>query len=363
MNKIVKARKRHYKGLLKRIHRKIKRNQLSTLTEEEQKLYDKFNEINEPNKFYRATYRKRMRMQVGQSNNFVTGIKNSGKYLPFIEDIFNEAKLPVELTRLIFVESMFNLRAYSKVGASGIWQFMRYTGKRFLEISFAVDERRDPITATHAAAKLLTANHKRLKTWPLAITAYNHGARGMERAARRVGTTNFIDIIDKYKSRTFGFASKNFYAQFLAAVEVESNQKFYFGEIEKHQPVIFKEFMIPDFLSFSAIPKHLDVSTKIIQSLNPALKSEVYSGHARIPKGYKLKVPLANYDTVVTKYAEIPQQFKHKVQKRRKYYRVKRGDSLWTISRRYRVSLRKLKNINNIRNHRRIRPGQLLILP
>ena len=104
---------------------------------------------------------------------------------------------------------------------------------------------------------LLKSNYERLQHWPLAVTAYNHGTLGMVRAVRRVGSANLKDIINNYRSRTFGFASKNFYAEFLAASEVRENYKKYFGDIQLDEEVRFKEFIVPDFLSLSAVQDYL----------------------------------------------------------------------------------------------------------
>ena len=118
------------------------------------------------------------------------------------------------------VESSFDPYAYSKVGAAGLWQFMRSTGRRFLRIDAAVDERLDPYRATEAAAQLLSYNYRLLGSWPLAITAYNHGAEGMRRAREQLGTDDIVRIVRDYHSPTFGFASRNFYVSFLAALTV-----------------------------------------------------------------------------------------------------------------------------------------------
>ena len=135
--------------------------------------------------------------------------------------------LPEELSVLPHVESSFQLRAYSSAGAAGIWQFTRGTGRLFMRVGYDVDERRDPILATYGAAKLLKKNYEVVGSWPLAITAYNHGLRGMQRAKKRHGT-NIVKIIENYRSRTFGFASRNFYPEFLAALHVVKNQNKWF---------------------------------------------------------------------------------------------------------------------------------------
>ena len=133
------------------------------------------------------------------------------------------------------VESSFNPRAYSKVGAAGLWQFMRSTGRRYMRIDGAVDDRLDPFRSTEAAAQLLAYNYRVLGTWPLALTAYNHGTAGMRRAKETLGTDDIVRIVRNYTSRTFGFASRNFYVSFLAALEIDRNPEKYFGSLQKDE--------------------------------------------------------------------------------------------------------------------------------
>ena len=118
--------------------------------------------------------------------------------------------MPVELSVLPHVESSFNPEAYSHVGAAGIWQFIRSTGKRYMQIDHLIDERMDPFASTKAAAKLLRHNYQLTQSWPLALTAYNHGVASMRRAINTLGTRDIAVIVRKYKGRAFGFASRNF---------------------------------------------------------------------------------------------------------------------------------------------------------
>ena len=101
-----------------------------------------------------------------------------------------------------------------------------------IRVDSVLDERLDPITATHGAARYLREALEKLESWPLALTGYNHGIAGMERAARRLGTKDMAVIIEKYKSRTFGFASRNFYVSFLAASDVNADPERYFGPVK-----------------------------------------------------------------------------------------------------------------------------------
>jgi membrane-bound lytic murein transglycosylase D len=155
-----------------------------------------------------------------------------------MERIFRAEGLPLELTRLPLVESCFDVEAYSKVGAAGIWQFMPATGRLYaMDVNDSVDERRDPIASTRAAARFLRHNYEALEdSWPLAITAYNHGPAGIRRAISATGTTDIGVIVGRYDGPAFGFASRNFYAEFLAALDVDRHREAWFGKLDVHQP-------------------------------------------------------------------------------------------------------------------------------
>src|SRR5262249_25405097 len=155
-----------------------------------------FDSIDEPDKFSAAAEPGRIRIQTGQKDKFLKAIAWSGRYLTPIENIFTSYGLPMELTRIIFVESMFNLKARSKVGASGIWQVMPGTGRLFMNVNSVADERNDPIEATHGAALLLKSNFETLGAWPLAVNAYNSGPQNLMNAKMELGTDD-IGIIAK----------------------------------------------------------------------------------------------------------------------------------------------------------------------
>ncbi|HIQ37982.1 MAG TPA: lytic transglycosylase domain-containing protein, partial [Desulfocapsa sulfexigens] len=154
-----------------------------------------------------------VRVQIGQKDRFLEGVIRSGAYMPEIREIFKKQGLPEDLAYLPHVESSFNPKAYSKAGASGIWQFTRSTGKQFLTINYALDERQDPILSSHAAASFLKNNYKLLGSWPLALTAYNYGPSGMLRA--KEAHLSYERIFSRYEKGHFKFASRNFYSEFL----------------------------------------------------------------------------------------------------------------------------------------------------
>jgi len=229
------------------------------LTSDEQRVWELFKGKQYPGAFRAAV--NNMRFQGGMRSRFAEGLVRSWSYLPEIEQIFVDAGLPLELTRLPHIESSFENRALSKVGAAGIWQIMPATGRRFLRVDRAVDERLNIGTATLAAARLLRENYEKLGTWPLAITAYNHGANGMKQAVDTVGTTDFGVIVQRYRGPLFGFASQNFYAEFLAALDVVQNYKQYFGDIlfaEPSRPVTLEARAVGELNPTMAAPPQIE---------------------------------------------------------------------------------------------------------
>ena len=234
---------------------------------------------------------KNIRVQIGQKDNIVDGLKNSFKYLPIIEDIFKENGLPWELTRIPFVESSFNIRANSKVGAIGIWQIMGDTGKNFMETKPVYDERYSPFKASAVAAKLLKENYESLKSWPLAITAYNHGPSGLKKASKQLRTKDIVTIISGYKGRTFGFASQNFYSEFLAALYVTVYYEKIFGHIEKGHPLSFYYVSIEKDIGVKDLSEISGLSVAELSSYNPEFSNKMLKGEVPVNKGRKVKLP------------------------------------------------------------------------
>ncbi|HWH77029.1 MAG TPA: lytic transglycosylase domain-containing protein, partial [Candidatus Binatus sp.] len=235
----------------------------------------------------------RIKSQRGAREQFVEGLKLSGRYIAQMQKIFREEGLPAELAYLPLVESSFNVRARSGVGAVGMWQFMPETGKKFMRIDAAVDERRDPMSSTRAAARLLKQNYQILRNWPLAITAYNHGTDGIFRGIKAVESDNLVDLIRRYQSPTFGFASKNFYAEFLAVVEIATNSEHYFPYLRQHRPMVLEDAALTRQTSLSAILKPAAISSRDFFEWNPALEP----GTRVVPSGYRVKLPADKVET------------------------------------------------------------------
>jgi membrane-bound lytic murein transglycosylase D len=185
-----------------------------------------------PSAYARAA--QNLRVQQGLSEQFHDSLLRSRYYRPRMEQVFARAGLPPELVALASVESGFSARVRSSAGALGIWQFTRSTGREFLKITRYRDDRLDPVRSTQAAAELLQSNYQALGTWPLAITAYNYGTGGMERAAAEFGS-DYMKIIQNYNGARFGFAVKNYYAEFLAADQVHRYENKYCPGIESEE--------------------------------------------------------------------------------------------------------------------------------
>lgn len=232
------------------------------------------------------------RTQTGLSDTFKKAAKIAYDYLPYMERIFKHYDIPTELTRIAFVESMFNVKARSKVGASGIWQFMPSTAKQFMVVNRLIDERNSPLKATAGAAQLLRHNYKRLGSWPLAITAYNHGAGGMRRAIRRVHSKNIEDIIKSYKSRSFGFASRNFYAEFLAAKDVFAG--IYAENVRKeNNPLNIINLKLKKPVSLHQLVKYTPLDESTIKRLNLCLSDKIFRKYRYrpLPPNFELIIP------------------------------------------------------------------------
>lgn len=233
---------------------------------------------------------KNLRVQTGQKNFFAEGLEVSPLYLSGMEEIFRNHKLPVELTRIPFVESSFNKHAVSKVGASGIWQFMDYTGKSFMIVSDHIDERHSPFKATDAAARLLKENHMILRrSWPLAVTAWNHGPSGLRRAMKAAESEDLGEIIANYQSRTFDFASSNFYCEFLAALYAEKYHDQIFQDLQYEKTLDLHTVKLARAISAKELLRRSGLAKEDFILYNPDLKRAV-ERNASIPRGFTLMV-------------------------------------------------------------------------
>lgn len=355
--KRIQDRQQHYQDILLRLAKGKRKN----LTEEERRVL-KLWPRNVSNTILHAAA-DRIRFQRGQANRFRQGLIRAGTYKPFILKTLKSLGLPPELAVLPHVESSFNPGAYSHAGAAGLWQFTRPTGRRFLRIDRLVDERLDPFKATVAAAQLLQHNYKVTGSWPLAITAYNHGEWGMQRAKEQVGTSDIVAIRQHYQSPTFGFASRNFYVAFLAALEIDTKAQHYFGPLQPHKPERSETIKLPDFVPVKALQRVLELDQTALKQGNSALLAPIWEGHKHVPQGYELRIPCTPSCRGAEAIASLAPWERFKKQIPDRFHKVERGQTLSHIAQRYRVKIRELMALNGLSNSHHIRIGQVLKLP
>ncbi len=362
------------------------------LDAEERKVWDLFAKDKDPRRFALAAEPARIRTQRGLRERFAEGVRISRRYLAEMEEVFRREGLPTQLTRLPLVESCFDIEAYSKVGAAGIWQFMPSTGRSYLSIAGVVDERRDPLRATRGAALHLKENYQALGSWPLAITAYNHGRAGVARAVRETGSSDIGVIVKRYRGPLFGFASRNFYAEFLAALEVERSYKDYFGDLQFDAPFKSDEIRLSEALGGHVAASCAAIPPEDLAALNPAVDSVVFRTGGNLPRGYLLRVPPGTAGAFQQRLAQIasdarvvavrPSKAKHGRDKASavrvatrsrgsegkraatayRTHKVTRGQTLSNIAEKYRVPLTKLRSANGLRGNS-VKAGQVLRIP
>jgi membrane-bound lytic murein transglycosylase D len=306
----------------------------------------------------------RIRFQLGLSDRFRQGLVRSGRWRDHVNSEFSRLGVPIALAALPHVESSYNPDARSHVGASGIWQFTRSTGRRFLQVDHILDERNDPFLATTAAGQLLAYNYSITGNWPMAITAYNHGLSGARRAMRQFGNNAYAEILRKYKSRTFGFASRNFYVAFLAAMHVDQDPRRYFPGLVADSPVDYAMMPLPAYIPADKLASTLNVRQRDLARYNPAVQPAVWQGTKHLPRNYMLRMPndmlsaslpqlLASLSADALFDKQLPDLF----------HTIRRGDTLSEIADEYDTRVSTLMALNNLSNGNRIRAGQQLRLP
>lgn len=347
-------------AVLEAVHRL--RRTPEKMNAEQQAVYELFADIKEPDVFKSVI--GRVRSQRGLKERTAKALETSGKYLPHMEQVFRDYGLPVELTRLPLVESSFNVDAYSKVGAAGLWQFMPASARIYMRLDEIVDDRRDPWFSTVAAAKHLKDDFEALQNWPLAVTAYNYGRVGIARALKAIKGDSLTDMLERFDGKRFGFASRNFYAEFLAAVDVERDYQRHFGVLAPVTPLDFDVVETADYVSYDTLRGLAGLDEEMFRRLNPAYRPEVIEGKLFVPPNHPIRVAAGRGAAFKAAYSQLGTDalFDHQ----REYWirhRVTRGETLGGIARHYRVSLKDLQSANAIRNPRTLRIGQIVKVP
>lgn len=346
--KTLKEETARIQKMLKRLALRIHRPR--SLNEAEQGIMANFSSSEE---LLTAMKAENIRIQSGFAHRFEEAIERSGQYMQEMENIFTLKGLPIELTRLPIIESAFKQLAFSSASAAGIWQFIPETGRRYLRIDEYVDERYDPILATYAAAEHLSREFKLLGSWPLAINSYNTGPGRMIKAKKELGTDDIAVIIKNFKSAGYQFYSRNYFPEFLAALEVYHNQESYFGPIEKMAPLSYDHFIPEKPINLQELANAVEIDRDLLADLNPGLRAPVLEGKKDLPKDYFVRIPK---DFGLRFVAAAPKLY----QEEGPWHLVKNGETFVSIADQYKIFPADLRKENK---RKKLVPGVRLKLP
>ncbi|MEO7207103.1 MAG: transglycosylase SLT domain-containing protein [Steroidobacteraceae bacterium] len=355
---IVEQTKARYAALLRR----FAAGDTENLTPHERRILHAFGEKTTPAGYREAI--ERIRFQLGQADRFHEGLIRAQAYEASISRVLADRGVPPEIGALPHVESSFNPAAYSRVGAAGLWQFMPGTARRYMRVDGVVDERLDPYSATEAAANLMLYNYRLLGTWPLAVTAYNHGPGGLKRAQDELGTSNIAVIVKHYQGATFGFASRNFYVAFLAALEVDRNAEKYFGPLTHLPDTQSTVVTLPDYVAVDALARAFKTDLGALRVLNPALRPPVWNKTRLVPRGYGLRIPsLPPAADIAAAWARLLPTERFVAQRNDGTHRVRRGETLAGIAAASGVTLNRLLAANGLSASREVARGETVRIP
>ncbi|RKT46089.1 lytic transglycosylase domain-containing protein [Thiocapsa rosea] len=284
---LVRDRTDAYKGQLRLLEERVRTGQ--SLSSSDKALLAKLEQAGGRAAVYGAA--DRVRSQRGLRERFHRGVEISGRYDPAFREIMRSHGVPEDLAYLPHVESSFQTNARSGVGAAGVWQFMPATGRMFMNVNDTIDDRFDPIIAADGAARYLSQAHRRLGSWPLAITAYNHGQGGMANAKAQFGD-DIGGIVKNYRGQYFGFASRNFYAEFIAAREVTRNADRYFPEgVRREEPWPHDRLVLQHAMPVNHVAGHYGVTPYSLADLNMHWRDRARDGRAHLPAGSTVWLP------------------------------------------------------------------------
>jgi len=297
------------------------------------------------------------RYQTSMRGYMQRALQRGSKYLQGMARILVEEGVPPQLAYLPIVESGFSVHAVSHAGAVGPWQFVRGTGQRYgLRIDGYVDERRDPEKATRAAARYLRYLYERFGDWHLALAGYNTGEGNIERIQNWKGCENFWEMSAR------GYLpneTSEFVPRFLAAVEVASSPEEYGFDVPPAIPARFETVDVTRPISLKAVAKLSGSDEETIRELNPALNRGIVP-----PKGYEIRVPKGTRQQFEVAFASYHEPAPRAVAPRpARTHKVRRGETLSGIAKRYRVSVGALMRANRLRSGRSLKAGQHLRIP
>jgi hypothetical protein len=293
--------------------------------------------------------------QTKGDNFFSRALGRSQAYEDMMKKILREKNLPEELFYLALVESGYNPKAFSRAKASGIWQFVTKTARRYgLKVDKWVDERRDPEKSTYAAAEYLKSLYEMFNNWDLVAASYNAGEGKILRAMKRAKSQDFWEIS---RHRYIRKETKKYVPMFLAAVLIASEpQKYGFSNIDYHPPLLYEKVMVPPATRLDLIAKASETDLSEIKALNPALKKEKTPPNC---SQFEIKLPPGRKEIFEKNFPLLSQ----KAVSKGRNHSVRPGETLSAIAKKYRVHLQDLCQVNGLSPQARIKPGLILSVP
>jgi membrane-bound lytic murein transglycosylase D len=288
------------------------------------------------------------------SSRFNMWLNRSGRYLSLMKDILKEEGLPQDLVYLVIIESGFNPYAYSWAKAVGYWQFISSTAKRYgLRINWWVDERRDPVKSTIAAAKYLKDLYDLFGSWNLALAAYNGGEGRVLRGLSKIRGGDFWDLRD---TRYIKRETKEYVPRYMAATIIAKNPEGHGFVVDYHESLKYDEVTVESPIDLKVIARCAGTTIEEIKELNPELKR--WCTPPDTPT-YTIKIPAGTKETFLSNLESIPadERFTGRT------YRVKTGETLNKIAKNFGVSTKILREINSLGKGYKAKPGDTLFVP
>jgi membrane-bound lytic murein transglycosylase D len=293
--------------------------------------------------------------QTTHRDAFALWLQRSGRYIPMMKEVLKQHGLPEDLVYMALIESGFNPKAYSRRRASGPWQFITRTGKRYgLEADWWIDERRDPEKSTIAAARHLKDLYDQFSCWYLAAAGYNAGAGKISRAIKRYQTEDFWELTKhKYLKRE----TRHYVPKMIAAALIAKEpEKYGFIDLEYDEPMRYEKVEIPDATDLKVIARCCEVDYETIKALNPELK--MWCTPPDRP-GYQVKIPSGTRETFLKNFSQLSPSERITFRQ----HQVRAGDTLSTIARRYGIKKEPIMQLNDLKSPRQLRVGSSIIIP
>lgn len=287
-------------------------------------------------------------------------LARSTRYEAVMKRVLRDNGLPEDLFYIALIESGFSSSAVSHASAVGYWQFIRGTGKRYgLEISRLVDERRDPVLATEAAAEYFRGLYSVFGSWYLAMASYNVGENRVKREVMKHQTRDFWELARKAR---FPSETINYVPKFIAAKMIAKDPaKYGFEEIDYLPPIEFDTVEVTHSVNLRVMAEKMSLNYEDFKALNPKFKGEIAPDReGRL----SLRIPPGQTELAVTAAADaVPEKIEYVADVDTQRYRIRRGDNLSSIARRFRTSVAYLRDLNDLPRGRALRVGSVLYVP